>query len=448
MTPSPGDLELADRHLDEVLHALAGPDAVPRDDQRQAVRSLVVDHARVLVVQATGWGKSAVYWAATAALRADGAGLTLVVSPLLALMRDQVAAASRAGLRAATINSTNLDEWDDVLAQVDAGTLDVLLVSPERLANPRFAARLPQLLAGTGMVVIDEAHCISDWGFDFRPDYQRLARHLLTLAPGTPVLATTATANERVTIDVAHQLGEHTVTYRGSLARTSLQLAVVGGLGSLQRWAWVADALHEFPGSGIVYVLTVAEAERLAAFLQSAGHHVAAYSGRLETDRARRHRGRAPPQPAQSRRRHIGARHGLRQTRPRLLHPRRLAGLARRVLPAGGPSGSGTRRRDGGAAAQRRRRSHLALLRHGHHPRPRPGPASPRVAAGWPGHAPLDRGRDGHPPRSARGSAEAARRRRCRRQVGRRLAGHRNALRPRRRQVARAAGDARATRPR
>ena len=243
----------------------------------------MVDRRRVLVVQATGWGKSAVYWAATAALRAGGAGLTLVVSPLLALMRDQVTAASNAGLTAATINSTNIDEWDDVLAQVDAGSLDVLLVSPERLGNPRFAARLPRLLAATGMVVIDEAHCISDWGFDFRPDYQRLARHLLTLAPGTPVLATTATANQRVTTDVAQQLGDGTVTFRGSLARTSLQLAVVGGLGSLDRWAWVADALQQLPGSGIVYALTVAETDRLAAFLQSAGHPVAAYSGRLES---------------------------------------------------------------------------------------------------------------------------------------------------------------------
>ncbi len=274
---------LADRHLGNVLAALAGPDATARDDQAQAVRALVVDGARVLVVQATGWGKSAVYWAATAALRAAGSGLTLVVSPLLALMRDQVSAAERAGLRAATINSTNIDEWDGVLAAVDRDQLDVLLVSPERLANPRFASRLPTLLANTGMVVIDEAHCISDWGFDFRPDYQRLARHLLTLAPGTPVLATTATANARVTDDVAHQLGDHTVTFRGSLARTSLLLSVVPGLGSLERWAWVADALAQTDGSGIVYTLTVAETERLAAFLSSTGHAVAAYSGRLES---------------------------------------------------------------------------------------------------------------------------------------------------------------------
>jgi len=274
--------DLADQHLQRVLVALAGPEAVAREDQRQAVHALVVDHTRVLVVQATGWGKSAVYWAATSALRASGSGLTLVISPLLALMRDQVTAAQRAGLVAATINSTNIDEWDSVLADVDADRVDVLLVAPERLANPRFAARLPALLARTGMVVIDEAHCISDWGFDFRPDYQRLARHLLTLAPGTPVLATTATANERVTADVALQLGEGTVTFRGSLARRSLQLAVVPGLGPLDRWAWVADALATFAGSGIVYTLTVAEAERLAGYLASLGHAVAAYTGKLD----------------------------------------------------------------------------------------------------------------------------------------------------------------------
>ena len=272
----------ADKHLDAVLAALAGPEAVARDDQREAVRALVTDRRRVLVVQATGWGKSAVYWAATSALRASGAGLTLVVSPLLALMRDQVSAAERAGLVAATINSTNFDEWDDVLAQVDAGALDVLLVSPERLGNPRFEARLPRLLAATGMVVIDEAHCISDWGFDFRPDYQRLTRHLLSLAPGTPVLATTATANARVTADVADQLGSETATFRGSLARTSLRLAVVPGLTALDRWAWVADALGRLDGSGIVYTLTVAEADRVANFLTSAGFEVAAYSGRLD----------------------------------------------------------------------------------------------------------------------------------------------------------------------
>ena len=265
--------------LERVIAAMAGRDAAPRPDQLTAVEELVDHRRRVLVVQATGWGKSAVYWAATAALRGAGAGPTLVVSPLLALMRDQIAAAGRAGLRAATVNSTNVDDWAEVMADVRAGRIDVLLVSPERLANPSFARQLPDLLAATGLLVIDEAHCVSDWGFDFRPDYQRLTRTLLALAPGTPVLATTATANQRVTADVAAQLGQDTVTLRGSLARASLRLAVVPGLSVLDRYAWVADALRELPGSGIVYVLTVAETERVAAFLAEQGHDVAAYSG-------------------------------------------------------------------------------------------------------------------------------------------------------------------------
>jgi ATP-dependent DNA helicase RecQ len=273
----------AANHLALVLQRLAGDGATPRADQVEAVAAIVQPAARVLVVQATGWGKSAVYWAATSAMRAKGAGPTLVVSPLLALMRDQVSAAERAGLRAATVNSTNFDDWDPIFEALDADELDVLLVSPERLGNPRFAARLDSLMARVGLVVIDEAHCISDWGFDFRPDYQRLARALLS-TPTASVLATTATANQRVTADVERQLGASTVTFRGTLARTSLRLSVVPGLSPLARYAWVADALDRIEGSGIIYVLTVAEAERLAAFLRDCGHAVPAYTGQLDAD--------------------------------------------------------------------------------------------------------------------------------------------------------------------
>lgn len=276
-------VSLADTHLRQVLAAMAGPAARPRQDQTAAVAALVEQQARVLVVQATGWGKSAVYWAATSALRAAGKGPTLIVSPLLALMRDQVSAAAQAGLRAATVNSTNLEDWDAVFDDIAGDRIDVLLVSPERLGNPGFARRLPGLLASTGLVVIDEAHCISDWGFDFRPDYQRLAKTLLGIGADTPVLATTATANSRVTLDIARQLGPQTQTFRGSLARSSLRLAVIPGLGSLERYAWVGDALDMFGGSGIVYALTVAETERLAGFLRACGFEVAAYHGGLET---------------------------------------------------------------------------------------------------------------------------------------------------------------------
>ena len=275
--------DFAEHHMHTVLARLAGPGAMPRADQLDAVHAVLQPASRVLVVQATGWGKSAVYWAATHDIRSTGAGPTLVVSPLLALMRDQVSAAERAGLKAATVNSTNIEDWDEVFERLDQDAIDVLLVSPERLGNPRFAARLGALLAKVGLIVIDEAHCISDWGFDFRPDYQRLARALLS-TPTASVLATTATANQRVTQDIGKQLGESTLTFRGTLARTSLTLSVVPGLSPLERYAWMADALEQLPGSGIVYVLTVAEAERLTAFLRSCGHAVEAYTGQTDAD--------------------------------------------------------------------------------------------------------------------------------------------------------------------
>ena len=272
-----------------VIAAMAGPDARLRDDQVSAVAALCEPAARVLVVQATGWGKSAVYWAATAIRRSEGAGPTLVVSPLLSLMRDQVAAAARAGLSAATLNSSNFDDWSAIEQGLLAGEIDVLLVSPERLANPGFGRRVLDGLAGRlGLVVIDEAHAVSDWGHDFRPDYRRVSDVLQRLNPDTPVLATTATANERVTEDVARQLGDDSLVLRGQLARASLELSVVDRLSPLERYAWVVDHLPRLPGSGIVYTLTVADAERLAAAVaevHGADVPVAAYTGQLEADR-------------------------------------------------------------------------------------------------------------------------------------------------------------------
>ena len=283
------DTEGLRAEAETVLRALAGPGAVLRDDQWQAIEALAVARSRVLVVQRTGWGKSAVYFVATALLRARGAGATVIVSPLLALMRNQVAAAGRAGITARTINSANMHEWDEVRAEVSAGEVDVLLVSPERLNNPDFRDTvLPQLAAATGLLVVDEAHCISDWGHDFRPDYRRIRTLLGELPPGVPVLATTATANARVVADVADQLaedagGRETVVFRGSLDRTSLRLGVLRLPTDALRLAWLAEHLEELPGSGIVYTLTVAQADDVAAHLRAAGHHVAAYSGRTET---------------------------------------------------------------------------------------------------------------------------------------------------------------------
>ncbi len=279
------DLTTLRASAEEQLRALVGhDDARLRDDQWSAIEALVVDRRRALVVQRTGWGKSAVYFVATALLRATGAGPTVIISPLLALMRNQIAAAERAGIRAVTINSTNIEQWQQVHDDIAAGLVDVLLVSPERLNNPGFRDEvLPRLAASAGLLVVDEAHCISDWGHDFRPDYRRLRTLLAELPDGIPVLATTATANARVTADVAEQLGTDVLVLRGSLDRDSLRLGVVRLRTAEQRLAWLADHLAEQPGSGIVYCLTVAATQEVADYLRSRGHTVAAYSGQTET---------------------------------------------------------------------------------------------------------------------------------------------------------------------
>ncbi|HWU31462.1 MAG TPA: DEAD/DEAH box helicase [Marmoricola sp.] len=272
--------EAAERHL----RTLVGrEDARLYDDQWAAIEALVLDKRRSLVVQRTGWGKSAVYFVATALLRHAGAGPTVIVSPLLALMRNQIEAAERAGIRAATINSTNLEHWQAIHTQIAAGEIDVLLVSPERLNNPGFRDEvLPRLTESAGLLVIDEAHCISDWGHDFRPDYRRIRQMLTDLPDGIPVLATTATANARVTVDVAEQLGTDVLVLRGSLDRESLRLAVVRLKRPEERVAWLAEHLAEMPGSGIIYTLTVAATQEIADHLRSQGHAVAAYSGQTE----------------------------------------------------------------------------------------------------------------------------------------------------------------------
>src|SRR5262245_48499445 len=264
---------------EEILRRLAGPGARLRDDQWTAIEALVGQRRRVLLVQRTGFGKSAVYFVATALLRADGAGPTVIVSPLLALMRNQVEAAAGAGIRAATINSANTTEWADITKAVGVGDVDVLLVSPERLNNPEFRDEvLPELAAGCGLLVVDEAHCISDWGHDFRPDYRRIRTFLDGLPDGVPVLATTATANARVAEDVADQLGRDALVLRGPLDRESLRLGVVRLPTPAHRLAWLATHLGDLPGSGIIYTLTVAATEEVAGYLRDQGYQVAAYS--------------------------------------------------------------------------------------------------------------------------------------------------------------------------
>jgi ATP-dependent DNA helicase RecQ len=264
----------------QVLERMLGAGATFRPGQLEAIRAIAVDRRRALVVQRTGWGKSAVYFIATRVLRDQGAGPTLLVSPLLALMRNQILMAARIGIRAETINSSNPEDWERIQEELVAGTVDLLLVSPERLANEDFRRDvLPLLTRGSGLLVIDEAHCISDWGHDFRPDYRQLVRVIDLLPDGVPVLCTTATANDRVIADIAEQLGADLVTLRGPLDRESLALSVVDLPSAADRMAWLAAVIPTLPGSGIVYALTIADTHRVAGFLRSRAIQAEAYSG-------------------------------------------------------------------------------------------------------------------------------------------------------------------------
>ena len=265
----------------ELLREGSGiPDAEFREGQVEAIKHVVESRGRLLVVQKTGWGKSFVYFIATKLLREAGKGPALLVSPLLALMRNQIAAAERMGVRAATIHSGNQDSWNEVEAAIRADTIDILLISPERLANERF--RMETLAAIDGrisLLVVDEAHCISDWGHDFRPHYRLLQRVIAAVPESVGLLATTATANDRVTDDLVDVLGPNLMVSRGELGRPSLKLQTIRMPDRAERLAWLAEQLPKLEGSGIVYALTVREAERVAAWLRSQGLAVQAYTG-------------------------------------------------------------------------------------------------------------------------------------------------------------------------
>ena len=277
--------DVADQPL-ELLRRLTGrADTAFHDGQLEAIHALVQDRHRVLVVQRTGWGKSAVYFIATRLMRDGRAGPTLLVSPLLALMRNQIDAAARLGLRAETVNSENRDRWDEVKAAIQRDEADRLLISVPRLANREFQRDgLPVVGRRSGLLVVDEAHCISDWGHDFNPDYRRIGRVLDLLPRSVPVLACTATANDRVVADIESQLGDGMVTLRGPLDRTGLALHVIDLPSQAERLAWLAATLPRLRGSGIVYCLTVADTERVASWLERMGIDAPAYSGSTPGD--------------------------------------------------------------------------------------------------------------------------------------------------------------------
>ncbi len=264
--------------------AVNDPEAMFRHGQWEAIDALVNHRQKLMVVQRTGWGKSSVYFISTRILRDRGTGPTVIVSPLLALMRNQIEAANRLGIRADTINSTNQDHWPEISQSILADQVDAILISPERLSNEAFVEEVLMPVADRiGLFVVDEVHCISDWGHDFRPDYRRLINVLRQMPPNMPVLGTTATANNRVIQDVQTQLGDIEIQ-RGPLVRDSLLLQTLRLPDQAARLAWLAQHIPELPGTGIVYVLTIRDAEQVAIWLNQQGIVACAYNGRVKHD--------------------------------------------------------------------------------------------------------------------------------------------------------------------
>jgi len=265
--------------------ALGDPSADFRDSQWEAIEQISRERSRLLVVQCTGWGKSLVYFLSTRILRLQGAGPTLLISPLLALMRNQLLMAERLGLKAETINSNNPEQWKSVKDKLFADQVDILLISPERLANEKFRENVLFRIAGNiSLFVVDEAHCISDWGHDFRPDYRRIVRILSLLPDNVSVLATTATANDRVVDDIVVQMGKNIQVMRGPLARDTLRLQNIFLKSQAARMAWLAEQLPNLPGSGIIYTLTIRDARYLAEFLHNQGIDAYSYWGSLQAE--------------------------------------------------------------------------------------------------------------------------------------------------------------------
>ncbi len=268
----------------ELLRLGSGlPEAEFRESQEDAIRHIVEGKGKLLVVQKTGWGKSFVYFIAAKLLRESGAGPALLISPLLSLMRNQIAAAKRMGVVAETINSSNTADWEGVETQLQNDSVDVLLIAPERLANDDFREQVLPCIAGrVALLVIDEAHCISDWGHDFRPDYRRIERTVRNLPANIQILGTTATANNRVMDDLVEILGPDIAVMRGDLNRPSLFLQTLTMDSQVERLAWLAERLAAIPGSGIIYTLTVRDAEQVTRWLQSCGLEVESYTSQSE----------------------------------------------------------------------------------------------------------------------------------------------------------------------
>ncbi len=271
------------REAEKILRKMLRHGASFRPDQWEAIDAIVNEHRKVLLVQKTGWGKSIVYFLSAYFLRKQSKGLVMLISPLLSLMRNQIDMAKKIGVKAETVNSTNQREWQEIIKRIENGEVDILLVSPERLANKGFQEKMIGL--NIGLLAVDEVHCISDWGHDFRPDYRRIVRIVSNLPKGAPLLGTTATANDRVVKDIQEQFGRDILTIRGPLKRDSLKLQAIALSDQSERLAWLADNLPKIPGSGIIYCLTKLDCERVAKWLKENNIDALPYHAKMKNER-------------------------------------------------------------------------------------------------------------------------------------------------------------------
>jgi len=281
------EISIKDQALTLLRNSLGNKEANFHEHQWESISTLVENRGRLLVVQRTGWGKSAVYFIATKLLRKQGYGSTIIISPLLALMRNQIDSAAKYGVKLGTINSSNTDdENNQTIVNIKNETLDAIIISPEQLSKPSFNDDVLRPMANrVGLFVIDEAHCISDWGHDFRPDYKRIVNILPFLPENMPVLATTATANQRVMNDVCVQLGDNIQVFRGKLTRESLHLQNIVFPKRSQRLAWLADVLPQLDGTGIIYTATTRDADQVSEWLKNRGISVESYHGGIDSTR-------------------------------------------------------------------------------------------------------------------------------------------------------------------
>lgn len=272
------------KYGEKLLKQMIGPRAEFHDGQWESIEN-ALNNKRTLVIQKTGWGKSIVYFLASKLIKEKRGGITVLVSPLLSLMRNQIESAEKIGIRALTINSENDDEWEAIEDKITNGNCEIILISPERLANKDFIDRIiPMIKDGINMIVIDEAHCISDWGHDFRPNYSRIVDVIKVLPPNVPVIATTATANKRVEKDIKAQLGEDLLTIRGPLMRESLKIQVIKLEKQSERMAWLIENLNKIDGSGIIYCSTTRDCNKVSGFLKSNGINALPYHSNLAKD--------------------------------------------------------------------------------------------------------------------------------------------------------------------